>query len=117
MSSIAVIKPPPAALPTFVERLAEYMPWIGFVFVAGPPVAFLAIPCVVLALSLVWAFALLFTLLAALAAVAGAVGFAGALLASPYLLVRRFRARQRARADLGGPTAHLAAVSSRRAIA
>jgi hypothetical protein len=117
MSSRAVINPPPPELPTLVERLVEYMPWIGFVFVAGPPVAFLAIPCVLLALSLVWAFALLFALLATLGAVVAALGFAGALLASPYLLVRRVRVRNRARADLGGPTAHVVAVGSRKALA
>jgi hypothetical protein len=117
MSYSAIVKPRPADLPTFAERLVESMPWIGFVFVAGPPVVFLAIPCVVLALSLVWAFTLLFALLAALGAVVAALGFAGALLASPFVLVGRVRARRRARADVGGPTSHLVAVGSPRAIA
>lgn len=116
MSSIAATKPP-ADFPTFVERLVEYVPWVGFVFVAGPPVAFLAIPCVILALSLVWAFALLFAVLAALSAAVAAAALVLALVGSPYLLFRRFRAHREARADAGGPSAPLVAVGSRRAIA
>ena len=117
MNSIAVIKPPPVETPTFVERVAEYMPWIGFVFVAGPPVLFLVVPCLVLALSLLPAFAFLVTLVAALIALMVVAVCAGALIATPYLMIRRVRIGRRVRSDVGERTAHVVAVGSREATA
>jgi hypothetical protein len=103
--------------PTFGELVAESVSWIGFVFVAGPPLIFLAVPWLVLVLSLIWPFAFLFMLAAAFIAVIAAVGFAGAVLATPYLLIRRVRARRTVRAHVSDSTAHLLAVESSRAIA
>ena len=118
MSPVAPIKAPQVERPTVGEEIAEFIPWIGFVFVAGPPIAFVAVPLLVLVLGgLIWAFALLFAVVTAFIAVMAALGFSGALLASPYLLIRRVRARRRVRADLADPAAHLVAVKSPQAVA
>jgi hypothetical protein len=120
MSSIAFIEQAAVAAsdpPTFAELRARSITWIGFVFVAGPPILFLAVPLLVLALSLIWAFALLFALAAVFVVVMTAVGFAVALLALPYMLIRRARARRTARSHITGSGAHGAAVKSPRAVA
>jgi hypothetical protein len=116
MSSIAHIEPAPGDRPTFADEAAACIPWIGFVFVAGPPVALLAIPLLILGLSLFWPFLLLFTLVAACVALMTAVVLAGALLAAPYMLIRRVRARRKVSADVTA-SAHLVSAESPRAVA
>ena len=73
--------------PTFSELLAEWAPWTAFVFVAGPPVIFLLLPLLVLVLSLVWVFALLFAVAAVFIAGMVAVGLASGLVASSRLAI------------------------------
>ena len=106
----------PAERATSSELAAEWAPWLAFVFVAGPPVLFVVLPLLVLALSLVWVFALLFVLAAVLMAVMAVVGLASGLLACSRLLIGRLLARRAAGARVGDATTHLAAVESQRAI-
>jgi hypothetical protein len=55
----------------------------------GPPVVFLAAPCLFLALLLIGPFAVIVTLVVALLVTAALVAGIGALLATPYLMIRR----------------------------
>ena len=79
--------------PTAREMLQEIQPVLEVVPVAGPPVALVAGPWLVFVLMLTGPFALLVTLAVltaaalALTVVAGAVAFA--LVAAPYVLVRK----------------------------
>jgi hypothetical protein len=104
----------PTERATSGELVAEWAPWTVFVLVAGPPVIFLAIPLLVLVLSLVWAFALLFVLASAFFAVIAAVGLATGLVASLRRLIRRRRARRADLARVGDATTHLLAVEALR---
>src|SRR3954453_19073453 len=106
----------PTQRPTFSDLLAEWAPWTAFVFVAGPPVLFVVLPLLVLALSLVWVFALLFVFAAVFIAVMVAVGLASGLLASSRLVIRRLRARRAEAARAGHAATHLVTVESPRAI-
>jgi hypothetical protein len=72
------------------ERLGEIVPLIGADPGYGPPVILLAGPLVLFALALAGPFLLLLTLVLLLVACAVLVALAGAIVASPYLLVRRF---------------------------
>ena len=101
----------------FDELLAERPPLLSVVPVAGPPVFVLAGFGVVLLLLLVPPIALLATLavvmlLGATALVAVAV-LAGAIIAAPFLLVRRLRERPLPHFSL--PIPHLGEVKVRRA--
>jgi hypothetical protein len=71
------------------ERLGEIVPLIGVDPGYGPPVILLAGPLVLFALALAGPFLLLLTLAALLVGCAVLVALAGAIVASPYLLVRR----------------------------
>jgi hypothetical protein len=77
--------------PTLRDEVAEIDPIIGTVFVAGPPVLIMWAGTVLFALMLAGPFALLVTLVIVFAAAAALVALAGAILASPYLLIRHFR--------------------------
>lgn len=79
--------------PTLREEVTEIAPLIGTVFVAGPPVLVAWTGTVLFALMLAGPFALLVTFVVALVAAAALVTLAGAILVSPYLLVRHFRVR------------------------
>jgi hypothetical protein len=94
-------KPPSFAAsesPTVGELLEDTLPVIDTVYVAGPPVLLLWAGMVLLALMLAGPFALLATVVVALAVAAALVGLAGAIVASPFLLVRHLRARRQRRA-------------------
>jgi hypothetical protein len=93
MHTTESITPRASGPPTLSDAVAEIVPVIGTVFVAGPPVLVAWTGTVLLALMLAGPFALLVTLVAALAAAAALVALAGAVLASPYLLIRHFRLR------------------------
>jgi hypothetical protein len=82
---------PPLDAPAGVEPRArdEIVPLIDAVPGYGPPIL-LAGPLVLFALALAGPFLVLLTLVLLLAAVAILVALAGAIVASPYLLVRRF---------------------------
>jgi hypothetical protein len=83
--------------PTFREMLAELIPLIGAVAGYGPPVIFLAGPWLLIALMLSAPFAFLLTLVVVmLVAATVLVALPAAILAAPYLLIRRHR-RYRAR--------------------
>ncbi len=94
--------------PTLREEVTEIAPLIGTVFVAGPPVLVAWAGTVLFALMLAGPFALLVTLVVALAAAAALVTLAGAILASPYLLVRHFRLRLAKRSHVSEAPAPIA---------
>lgn len=107
--------------PTFGEMVAEIVPLIGFIPVAGPPVIFVLGPWLFLVLMLAGPFACLFALVVVmivaamvLAALAGAVL---ALLAAPYLLVRYVREHRARHASLGARAPQFVAVGSPRVVA
>ena len=77
--------------PTRGDLHAELLPVIGTIYVAGPPVLLLWAGTVLLALMLAGPFALLVTLVALLVVAMLLVALAGAILASPNLLIRHFR--------------------------
>ena len=72
--------------------LGDVVPLLLFVAVAGPPVLFIVAPWVLLALMLCGPFAVALALVAALATAAVLVACTAALLATPYLVLRRRRA-------------------------
>jgi hypothetical protein len=74
--------------PTRSEAFDEAGPIIGAPAIYGPPVSFLLVPWLLLVLLLVPPFALLFTIVLVLAVAAVLLAALGAVLASPYLLVR-----------------------------
>jgi hypothetical protein len=82
-------QPPEAWPPTFVEIVDETLPLIDFVAVAGPPVAFVAIPYLLFVLMLTGPFLLLVTLAVVALVAAVLVALAGAILATPLLLAWR----------------------------
>jgi hypothetical protein len=93
MTTTRPIRPPASAPPTVGELLEETLPVIDTVYVAGPPVLLVWAGTVLLALMLAGPFALVVTFVVALAAAAALVTLAGAILATPYLLIRHFRRR------------------------
>src|SRR4051794_40799189 len=75
--------------PTFREMLDDVLPVIGVVFVAGPPVIFVAGPWLLLVLMLSGPFALVVAFVV-VGLVAGALlATPGALVVAPFVLVRR----------------------------
>jgi hypothetical protein len=85
--------PPTCRPPSLGDQLAEVLPVVDTVFVAGPPVVVAWTGIVLFALMLAGPFALVVAFVVVLVAAAAAVALAGAILATPYLLVRHFRAR------------------------
>src|SRR3954451_11224524 len=85
------------ARPTLRDMVAEIGPLVGAVYVAGPPVLVAWVGTVLFALMLAGPFVLIVTLVVALAAAAAVVTLAGAILATPYLLIRHVRTRIAAR--------------------
>jgi hypothetical protein len=107
----------PTELPTFGEMLEDVLPVIGVVVVAGPPVVFVAGPWLLLALMLSGPFALLVAfVLVGLVTVALLVTLA-AILAAPYVLVRRLHRRYRASQGIGVPATQFASLHSPRVAA
>jgi hypothetical protein len=81
--------------PTRADRLGETIPLISAPAFFGPPVIFLLGPWLLLVLLLIPPAALLLTLVAVVLLGAGLLAALGALIASPYLLVRHLRGRHR----------------------
>jgi hypothetical protein len=81
--------------PTWSERLGETVPLISAPAFFGPPVIFLLGPWLLLVLLLVPPAAFLITLAVVTAVGAALLAALGAVIASPYLLVRHLRARHR----------------------
>lgn len=77
--------------PTFREILFETLPLIDVVPEAGPPVSFLAVPYLIFVVMLIGPFALLVTMVILFVAATALVALACAIVATPYLLVRRHR--------------------------
>ena len=125
MSTTSLISPPaPARVedsPRFGELLDDLLPVIGVVFVAGPPVVFLAGPLVLGALMLAGPFALAATMVlvvvVALVAAAVLVALTAAVVATPYLLVHRLREHREGHPHIGSPVRQLVAVESRHGVA
>jgi hypothetical protein len=84
---------PSADPPTLAERLGETLPLISAPAFFGPPVIFLVGPWLLLVLLLIPPAALLITMVAVFLLAAGFLVALGALIASPYLLVRHLHAR------------------------
>jgi hypothetical protein len=79
--------------PTVREILQRVVPGIFFIPVAGPPVILLLGPWLLLVLLIIPPAAFLITLVLLLALGAGLLAAVGAVIASPYLLVRHLHAR------------------------
>jgi hypothetical protein len=89
----------PSERPSFGDLVRELVPLAEAIAGYGPPVIVLAGPWVLLALVLAGPFAFLLTLLAAMLLVATlAVGITAAIVAGPYLLIRRVRTARARRA-------------------
>jgi hypothetical protein len=102
--------------PHLGDAAVEIVPVISTVFAAGPPVLLAWLGTVVLALLLAGPFLLIVTLVIVFVAVVGLVLLAGAILASPYLLIRHLsrHAAQRERASEGrAPIAPVAVRTAR----
>src|SRR4051794_27730603 len=82
--------------PTSKEVLTRVLETVGFVFVAGPPVAFLLVPWLILVLLLIPPAALVLTLVAIVLVAGALVAAVCAIVASPYLIVHHLRARRAA---------------------
>jgi hypothetical protein len=100
---------------TLGDQLAELLPVVDTVYVAGPPVLLAWAGTVLFALMLAGPFALLVTLVVALGAAAALVTLAGAILATPYLLVRHLRVRLAQRRHVSRGLAPIATVVAARA--
>jgi hypothetical protein len=108
---------PTASGPPLGDQVAEILELVDTVFVAGPPIIVAWAGTVLLALMLAGPFALLVTLVVALVAAAALVALAGAILATPYLLVRRLRlrlAKRRLVSEVPAPIATIVAASAAR---
>ncbi|HEY2602707.1 MAG TPA: hypothetical protein VGI67_14210 [Thermoleophilaceae bacterium] len=92
-------RPAAGERPSGRELLQQVVPEIFFIPLAGPPVILLFGPWLVLVLLIIPPAAFLITLVLVLAAAAGLLFALGALIASPYLLVRHLRARHELRAS------------------
>ena len=94
MDTTELIRPP--AEPTFGETVAEIVPLVDTIAGYGPPVIFLAGPWLLLGLMLSAPFAVLLTLIAAMALAATIIvaitAAIYAILTAPYRLMRRVRA-------------------------
>jgi hypothetical protein len=110
MHTTEPITPTASGPPTLRDALAEIDPLIGAVYVAGPPVLLAWAGTVLFALMLAGPFALLVALVVALAAAAAVVALAGAILATPYLLIRHFRLRVAKRRHVSQAPAPIATV-------
>jgi hypothetical protein len=86
--------PSSSEIPTRGEILRAIVPVVGVVVVAGPPVVLLAGPLVLFALIVAGPFVLVLTLVALLIGSTVLVVLVGAILASPYLIVRQLRERR-----------------------
>jgi membrane protein implicated in regulation of membrane protease activity len=103
--------------PTWLERVGETAPIVDAPAFFGPPVSFVLGPWLLLVVLLIPPAAFLITLLLVAVVAAGLPVAIGALVASPYLLVRHLRARQAAErrrsASRRRPTLSAPAVSRR----
>jgi hypothetical protein len=113
MHTTEPITPTASGPPTLGDAAVEIVPLISTVAVAGPPVLLAWAGTVLFALLLAGPFALIVTLVVALAAAAALVTLAGAILATPYLLIRHFgrRLAERRHVSRAGRAAFVTAVT------
>ena len=107
----------PDERPTFREILDDVLPVIGVIFVAGPPVVFLAAPWLLLALMLSGPFALVVAFVVVALAAAALLATLAAICAAPVVLVRRLRRSYRSTQPTGAPVPQVAPVLSPRVAA
>ena len=93
MNATDPITPTASGPPTLGDQLAEVLPIVDTVYVAGPPLLVAWAGTVLFALMLAGPFALVATFVVVLVAAAAVVTLAAAILATPYLLIRHFRLR------------------------
>jgi hypothetical protein len=110
MQNTEPLTPIASGPPTLRDEVTEVGPLIGTVFVAGPPVLLAWTGTVLFALMLAGPFALLVTFVVVLAAAAAVVTLVGAVLATPYLLIRHFRLRLAKRRHVSEAPAPIATV-------
>jgi hypothetical protein len=110
MNTTDPLTPTASGHPTFGDQLAEVLPVVDTVYVAGPPVLVAWAGTVLFALMLAGPFALVVTFAVVLVAAAALVTLAGAILATPYLLIRHFRARVATRREVSEGPAPIATV-------
>jgi hypothetical protein len=104
--------------PSLRDDVAEILPVVGAIFVAGPPVFVAWTATVLFALMLAGPFALAVTFVVVLVAATAVIALAGAVLATPYLLVRHFRlpvAKRRRVSEAWAPVATAIAWTGRAA--
>jgi hypothetical protein len=110
MNTTEPLSPTASGPPTFGDQLAEVLPVVDTVYVAGPPLLVAWTGTVMFALMLAGPFALVVTLALVFVAAAAVVALAGAILATPYLLIRHFRARVAKRRHVSEAPAPIATV-------
>jgi hypothetical protein len=115
MNTTEPITPTASGPPTLGDQLADILPVVDTVYVAGPPVLVAWAGMVLFALMLAGPFALVATFLVVLVAAAAVVALAGAILATPYLLIRHFRLRLAKRRHVSEGWAPIATVVAARA--
>jgi hypothetical protein len=96
-------RPARSPAPTGREILDESLSLVGVTPVDGPAAVLLIGPWLLLVLMLIGPFALLFTLVVVLVAAAALVASVAAILAAPFLLVRRLRRAWAAHASMPAP--------------
>src|SRR3954447_6216674 len=99
----------PTERPTFREMLDDVLPVIGVVFVAGPPVIFLAAPWLLLVLMLSGPFALVVAFVVVGLVAAALLATLAAIVAAPLVLLRPLHRRYRSAPGTGVPVPQLAA--------
>jgi hypothetical protein len=115
MNTTNPITPTASGPSTLGDQLAEILPVVDTVYVAGPPVLVAWAGTVLFGLMLAGPFALVVTLALVLVAAAAVVTLAGAILATPYLLIRHFRQRLATRPHFAEGAAPIATVVAARA--
>jgi hypothetical protein len=113
MNTTEPITPTASGPRTRGDQLADVLPVFDTVYVAGPPLLVVWAGTVLFALMLAGPFALLVTLVLAFAVAAALVALAGAILATPYLLIRHFGRRLAKRRHFAEASAPIAADSAR----
>jgi hypothetical protein len=100
---------------TLGDQVAEVLELVDTVVVAGPPVLLAWAGTVLFALMLAGPFALLVTFVLVLVAAVALIALAGAILATPYLLMRHLRVRLAKRRRASEVSAPIATVVAARA--
>jgi hypothetical protein len=115
MQTTAPITPTASGQQSVADQLADVLPVVDTIYVAGPPIIVAWAGTVLLALMLAGPFALVVTFVVVAAAAAAVVALAGAILATPYLLIRHLRARLAKRRHASESWAPMATVVAARA--